>query len=107
MHSLKAEMRTVDNDRIFCRFQRRHRAGSISRIPSPNTLQKGGKANIHPLIFQLLIASLRSNLGAGSEKNFDRGIGKNDSPHIPAIGYQTRRPTEPALQLLKTTANQR
>src|SRR6185503_2225094 len=64
---LGRQTRRVDDVRIRCRLERRHRAVRVARVPLRYVPGKVGQANINPLFFQLLMTPHRTRLGAGRQ----------------------------------------
>src|SRR5262249_54837144 len=72
-------------DRLTCRvdhcgigrgLERSDRTSRIPQVPLGDLARKGGKANIEPLVFQLLITAQGAFFGAGGEKYLEVGLGK-------------------------------
>src|SRR6185312_17101675 len=83
------------------------RTGRIPQVPLGYLARKGGKANIGPLVFQLLIAPLSARGGAGRQEDFQLRVRKNNSPHIPPVRDQSRGLGEGSLALQQGRTNGR
>src|ERR1700753_345513 len=66
----------IDHFGIGRGLQWGYRAGRIPQVPLGDLARKGGKANIRPLVFQLLIAAQSPLVGAGGKKYFETGLWK-------------------------------
>src|SRR5579864_8509161 len=67
-HPVDGQTRRVDQFGFGRGLQWSDRAGRIPLVPLGDLARKGGKANIGPLVFQLLIATQRTLGSAGREK---------------------------------------
>ena len=89
----------VDNLRIRCRLERRHRAVRVARVPLRYVPRKVGQANINPLFFQLLMTPHRAGFRTGRQYHLQDGVRENNGSHVAAVGHQARRNREIALPL--------
>ena len=87
---LGSQTRGVDDLRIRCRPERRHRAGRIARVPLRYVPGKVGQANINPLFFQLLMTPHRARLGAGRQHHLQER--RREKPRCPCRGRPRRAP---------------
>ena len=96
---LGSQTRGVDDLRIRCRFERRHRAVRVARVPLRYVPRKVGQANINPLFFQLLMTPHGARLGAGSQHYLQEGIRENDGSDVAPIGDEAGRHRKVPLSL--------
>src|ERR1700730_2472032 len=85
---LYREARRIDHFSIGRGLQWGNRTGRIPQVPLGDLARKGGKANIRPLVFQLLIAAKSPLIGAGGKKYLEVGPGEYNGTHIPAVCYE-------------------
>src|SRR5882757_346104 len=85
---LYREARRIDHFSIGRGLQWGNRTGRIPQVPLGDLARKGGKANIRPLVFQLLIAAKSPLAGGRGEKYLEVGPRKYNCAHVPAVGHQ-------------------
>ena len=90
-HFLGSQTRGVDDLRIRCGPQRRHRAVRVARVPLRYVPGKVGQANINPLFFQLLMTPHRACFGAGRQNHLQERIREHDGPDVAPIRDEARR----------------
>ena len=106
-HLLDRQIGGVDDHGVGRRLQWGDRTGRIPQVPLGYLARKGGKANIRPLVFQLLIAPLSSCGGAGRQEDFQLCVRKNNSPHVPPVRDQSRGLGEGSLPLQQGRTHRR
>src|ERR1700733_5773037 len=82
---LYREARRIDHFRIRRGLQWGNRTGRIPQVPLGDLARKGGKANIRPLVFQLLIAAKSPLFGAGGQKYLEAGPREYNGTHVPPV----------------------
>src|SRR5882757_9063408 len=102
---LYREARRIDHFSIGRGLQWGNRTGRIPQVPLGDLARKGGKANIRPLVFQLLIAAQSPLVGACGEKYLEVGPWKYNRAHIPPVGHQAGGPRKGTLTVQKRAAD--
>lgn len=96
-YAIDAQSGRIDDHSIRCRLHGSDAALTIAFVTRGYFPKKGREVNTNSFTYQLFIAPLRAFLNTGSEEYFKRRIGKNNAPHVPAIGHQARWPAKCAL----------
>src|SRR5882757_3412890 len=104
---VNAEAGRIDHFGIGRGLQGCDRAGRVPLVTLGDLARKGGKANIGPLVFQLLIAAQSTLIGAGSKKYLQVGSRKHNGAHIPPVGNQAGTRRKGTLPVQQCTANRR
>src|SRR5262245_53060266 len=94
---LYRESGRIDHRGIGRGFEGTDRTGRIPQIPLGYLPRKGGKANIGPLVFQLLMAPQGSFSGARGEEYLKARLREHDRTHVAAVGHQPRGAREGML----------
>jgi hypothetical protein len=96
---LDCKFRSVDQNGSRNLNQRGFTTLAITTIPGFQLLGKAGKVNIHPLLFQLPVATLRTYFYTGGQEDFISCISEYHAAHIAPVGYQSGHLSEVPLFL--------
>src|ERR1700704_3100284 len=95
----------IDHFGIGRGLQWGNRTGRIPVVPLGDLARKGGKANIRPLVFQLLIAAKGPLVGGCGEKYLEVGPWKYNRAHVPPVGHQAGGSGKGTLTVQKRAAD--